>query len=99
MLIETILLLSLLKLLITPALCITLANLKQLIYKNSVLEGRGLIYKKYCLRFFIFVYSLYKMVARMSIYKSLNINIETVMKNPEMLNFALDHFKTNKMCE
>ena len=67
--------------------------------KNSVLEDRRFIYKKYCLKFFIFLYSIYEMVARMSIYKSLNINIEKVMKNPEILNFALDHFKTKKMCE
>ena len=67
--------------------------------KNSVLEDRRFIYKKYCLKSFIFLYSIYEMVARMSIYKSLNINIDKVMKNPEMLNFALDHFKTKKMCK
>ena len=30
--------------------------------------------------------------------KSLNIDIERVMKNPEMLTFVLDHLKTKKMC-
>ena len=34
----------------------------------------------------------------MDIYKSLNINIGTVMKNPEMLISVLDHLKTKKMC-
>ena len=33
------------------------------------------------------------------IYKSLNISIGTVMKNPEMLKFVLDHLKTKKMCK
>ena len=34
------------------------------------------------------------MVHSMDIYKSLNINIGTVMKNPEMLKFVPDHLKT-----
>ena len=32
----------------------------------------------------------------MDIYKSLNINVGTVMKNQEMLKF--DHLKTREMC-
>ena len=32
----------------------------------------------------------------MDIYKSLNINIGTVMKSPEMLKIVPDHFKTKK---
>ena len=39
------------------------------------------------------------MVDNMDIYKSLNINIGTVMKNPEMLKFVPDHLKTKKMCK
>ena len=39
------------------------------------------------------------MVDIMDIYKSLNISIRTVMKNPEMLKFVLDHLKTKKMCK
>ena len=36
----------------------------------------------------------------MDIYKSVNINIGTVMKNPEMLKFLPDHLKTKKkMCK
>ena len=31
--------------------------------------------------------------------KSLNTNIGTVMKNPEMLTFVPDHLKTKKMCK
>ena len=31
--------------------------------------------------------------------KSLNVNIGTVMKNPEMLEFVPDHRKTKKMCK
>ena len=36
------------------------------------------------------------MVDIMDIYKSLNISIGTVMKNPEMLKFVPDHVKTKK---
>ena len=32
-------------------------------------------------------------------YKSLNISIGTVIKNPEMLKFDPDHLKTKKMCK
>ena len=35
----------------------------------------------------------------MDIYKSLSINIGTVMKNPEMLTFVPDHPNTEKMCK
>ena len=31
--------------------------------------------------------------------KSLNTNIGTVMKNPEMLTFVPDHLKTKKICK
>ena len=34
------------------------------------------------------------MVDIIDIYKSLDINIVTVMKNPEMLQFVPDHLKT-----
>ena len=33
------------------------------------------------------------------IYKSLNISIGTVMRNPEMLKFVPAHLKTKKMCK
>ena len=36
------------------------------------------------------------MVDSIDIYKSLNVNIGTVMKNPEMLRFVLDHLKTKQ---
>ena len=39
------------------------------------------------------------MVDSMDIYKSLNICIGTVMKNPEMLKFVPDHLKIKKMCK
>ena len=38
------------------------------------------------------------MVDSMDTYKSSNINIRTVMKNPEMLKFVPDHLKTKQMC-
>ena len=36
------------------------------------------------------------MVDSMVVYKSLNISVETVMKNSEMLKFVPDHLKTKK---
>ena len=38
------------------------------------------------------------MVDSMDIHKSLNINIRTAMKNPEMLKFFPDHLKTKNIC-
>ena len=38
------------------------------------------------------------MVDIMDAYKSLNIGVAIVIKNPEMLNIAPDHLKTKKMC-
>ena len=35
----------------------------------------------------------------MYVYKSLNIVIGTVMKNPEMLEFVPDHLKTKTICK
>ena len=46
--------------------------------------------------FFLLFFSIGKMVDSMNICKSLNINIGTVMKNPEILNFVLDHLKTKQ---
>ena len=37
------------------------------------------------------------MLDSICIHKSLNINIRTVMKNPEKLKFVPDHLKTKKM--
>ena len=39
------------------------------------------------------------MVDSMDIYRSTNINIGTVMKNPEMLKFVPDHHKTKNVCK
>ena len=39
------------------------------------------------------------MVDIMDIYRSLNINIERVMKNPEVKKFVPDHLKSKKMCK
>ena len=38
------------------------------------------------------------MVDSMDTYKSLNINIGTVMENPEMLELVPDHLKTKQRC-
>ena len=37
------------------------------------------------------------MIDIMDIYKSLDINIGTIMKNSEMLTFGPDHLKTKKI--
>ena len=46
--------------------------------------------------FLLFFFSIYKMVDSIDIFKSLNINIGTVIKNPEILKFVPDHLKTKK---
>ena len=61
------------------------------------------IYKKYCLQFqdnvfFLFLFSVYKMVYIMGVYNTLNISAVTVMKNSETLRFAPGHLKNKKMC-
>ena len=74
--------------------------------ENSVLEDRGYIQKNIVLLFspfstvfFTFLFSIYKMVGIMDVYKSLNISTITVMKNPEMLKFVPNHLKTKNMCK
>ena len=37
------------------------------------------------------------MVDIMDVYKSLNVSIGTAMKNPEMLKFVRNYFKTKKI--
>ena len=91
---------------------ITLVNLKQLgyqkvlclkivaIYKQLFLKFQSILYFQFINIYFFFFtssVSIYKMVDSMGIYKSLNINIRTVIKNPEMLKFVPDHLKTKKM--
>ena len=39
------------------------------------------------------------MVDITDVYKSLNISIRAVMKNPETLKFVPDHLKTKKICK
>ena len=39
------------------------------------------------------------MVDSMDVCKSSNVSIETVMKNPEIIKFVLDHLKTKRMCK
>ena len=49
--------------------------------------------------FLLFLFSIYKMIYIMKVYKSLNISIVTVMKNSEMVKFVPDHLKTKKLCK
>ena len=39
------------------------------------------------------------MVDITDVYRSLNISIRAVMKNPETLKFVPDHLKTKKICK
>ena len=69
------------------------------------------IYKQYFLIFsllktvsffYFFCFSLYKLVESeysMDIYKSVKISIQTVKRNPEMLQFVPDHLDTKKICK
>ena len=50
----------------------------------------------YSKQFLYFLFRIYGMIDIMDIYKSLNVNTETAMKNPEMLNLVLDDLKTKK---
>ena len=74
--------------------------------KSPVLEDREYIYKNIALNFDLFKtffkkklfwFSIYKMVDIMDVYKSLNISIGVVMKNPEIVKSIPDHLKT-KIC-
>ena len=83
------------KMLIIVVLRITLENLKQLIYwKILCLKIVG-ICKEIFPFFLLFMFSIYKMVDIVNVYKSLNISIGK-MKNPEMLKFLPDRHKTKK---
>ena len=74
--------------------------------EKSVLENIRYIHKKDCLNFqsiqdsFLLLFLVYKKtVDSMDIYKSLKINIETVVKSRELLKSVPDHLKTKQMCK
>ena len=86
-------------------LSVNISDIAIITVKKSVLEDRWYIQKNIVLVFslfkavfFTFLFRIYKMVDIMDVFKSLNISIKTVFKNPELLNFVPDHFKTKKMC-
>ena len=60
------------------------------------------IYEKYCLKFkstqdcFVCYFFCLVYIKWLIVWKSLNIGIGTVMKNPEILKFVPDHLKTKK---
>ena len=45
------------------------------------------------------MFSIYELFDFMDVFKSLDISIGTVMKNPEMIKLGPDHLKTKKMCK
>ena len=71
--------------------------------ENVLLEDLG-TYKKNIISllllllffFLLFLFSIYKMVDRLDICKSLNVNIGIVMKNLGMLKNVPNHLKTKK---
>ena len=65
--------------------------------EHSVLEDREYISQN-IVNFLLFLFSVYKIFDSIGTYKSLCINVGTVMKNPEILRFVPDHFKTKQMC-
>ena len=69
------------------------AVLKECSYISKILPW----FSVYSRHFLFFLFNIYKMIDIMGIYKSLNISIGTVMKNPEMLKFVPDHLKTKEM--
>ena len=78
--------------------------MKKLIYQKTLCLKIVDIYKKYCLFktvfYTFFSCSIYKIVDpeyRIYIYKSVKINIGTVMKNGRMLQFTPDYLKTKTM--
>ena len=44
-----------------------------------------------------FLFSIYEIVGSMDIYKSLNINVPAVMKNPKIPKFIPKHLKIKKI--
>ena len=93
--------LSMLCLNISDIAIITVKNVdyRCIIHKISKSEAINLLKSDALKNCGYILFSIYKVVDIMDIYKSLNINIETVMKNPEMLKFVPDHLKTKKMCK
>ena len=66
---------------------------KSWIYTKNIVLSFGLSKAVFLLSLF----NIYKVVDSMDIYKSLNNNIGTVIKNPEMLEFFSDYTKTKIM--
>ena len=83
---------------------IPLANLKQITYQKvlcltivGIHIKNTLVFSLFkTLFFFTFLFSIYKMVDIMYIYKYLNISFQTIMNNPEILRFVSNHLKTKK---
>ena len=81
--------------------------------ESSVIGNCGYLYKKLCLKFqsiqdilfvclFVFLvlqflFSICEIVDSMDIYKSLNINVPAVMKNPKIPKFIPKHLKIKKI--
>ena len=66
------------------------------------IKNIALIFSLLKIVFLLVCFAIYKMVDskyNMDIYKSIKINIGTVIKNPELLKFVPDHLKTKKLCK
>ena len=69
------------------------------ICKKYCLNFQSLQDRLFCFFFYFFLFSIYKTVDIIDVYKSLNISTGTVMKSPEVLKFVPDHLKTKKLCK
>ena len=70
-----------------------LCSSKSWIYTKNIFLNFGLFKAV----FLFSLFNIYKIVDSMDIFKYLNINIGTVMENPEILKSVTDHYKIKKM--
>ena len=71
---------------------------KKLCLKFQPIQDRFILFV--CLFVFLvlqFLFSIYEIVDSMDIYKSLNINVSAVMKNPKIPKFIPKHLKIKKI--
>ena len=73
---------------------------KKFCLKFQPIQDRFFVVVVVCFFFFFvlqFLISIYEIVGSMDIYKSLNINVPTVMKNPKIPKFIPKDLKTRKI--
>ena len=53
----------------------------------------------YVKEYYLSIVYIKSLIVRTSIYKYLNISIETIIKNPEILKFISGHLKVKSLCK